>query len=208
MDLVQATGGGEELLLGGQTFNIRLLTLREWSEVQKFLKKELPSPVTRAAIAIQQAKVAGTPLDSSTVDALYDRAEKAALTWPPRIGTKEWFDALDTVEGGWERVLFEVVSKVNPAFTLPQADELAPKVKANGWPYGGRTPPQKARGRRRGRPRARARRLGLGDRLPGVPASRPDAARRHDVPDARGDPGRRQGVGEGPEGSPRTARGE
>jgi hypothetical protein len=133
MDLVQATGGGEELLLGGQTFNIRLLTLREWSEVQKFLKKELPSPVTRAAIAIQQAKVAGTPLDSSTVDALYDRAEKAALTWPPRIGTKEWFDALDTVEGGWERVLFEVVSKVNPAFTLPQADELAPKVKANEW---------------------------------------------------------------------------
>jgi hypothetical protein len=133
MDLVQATGGGEELTLGGQAFNPRLLTLREWAEVQKFLKKELPSPVTRAAIAIQQAKDEGTPLDQATMDALYDRAEKAALTWPPRIGTKEWFDALDTVEGGWERVLFEVVSKVNPAFTLPQADELAPKVKANEW---------------------------------------------------------------------------
>jgi hypothetical protein len=133
MDLVQATGGGEELALGGQTFNIRLLTLREWAEVQKFLKKELPSPVTRVGIAIQQAKVAGTPLDSSTVDALYDRAEKAALTWPPRLGSKEWFDGLDTIEGGWERVLFEVLSKTYPAFTLSQADELAPKVKANEW---------------------------------------------------------------------------
>src|SRR4051812_24929555 len=101
MDSVQATGGGEELTLGGQTFNIRLLTIREWAEVQKFLKKELPSPVTRAAIAIQQSKAMGTPLDATTIDAMYDRAERAALTWPPRLGSKEWFDAMDLVEGGW-----------------------------------------------------------------------------------------------------------
>jgi hypothetical protein len=133
MDLAQATSAPEEITLGGQTFNIRLLTLREWGLVQSWLKRELPSPVTRAAIAIQQSKASGSPLDATTIDALYDRAEKAALTWPPQIGTKEWFDGLDTVEGGWERVLFEVVSKVNPTFTLAQADELAPKVKANEW---------------------------------------------------------------------------
>jgi hypothetical protein len=133
MDLVQATGGGEELTLGGQTFNIRLLILLEWAEVQKFLKKELPSPITRVGIAVDQAWDAGTPLKQATIDALYDRAERAALTWPPRIGTKEWFDGLDTIEGGWERVLFEVVSKTHPAFTLAQANELAPKVKANEW---------------------------------------------------------------------------
>lgn len=133
MDLCQATGTPEEITLGGQTFNIRLLTLREWAEVQKYLKKELPSPVTRVGIAVDQAWDAGTPLKQTTIDALYDRAERAALTWPPRIGTKEWFDGLDTVEGGWERLLFEVISKTHPVFTLAQAHELAPKVKANEW---------------------------------------------------------------------------
>jgi hypothetical protein len=133
MDLAVAAGVPEEVTLAGKTYRVRLLTMREKGVLQAFLKSKLQSPVTRAAIAIQQAKDAGTPLDRPIEDRIWERAEVAALTWPPRFGSAAWFDAVDGIEGGWEQVLFEVLSKVDLDFTLDKANELAPSVTMDEW---------------------------------------------------------------------------
>jgi hypothetical protein len=133
MDLAVAAGVPEEVTLAGKPFRVRLLSMRERGVLQAFLKQHLQSPVTRAAVAIQQAKDAGTPLDRPIEDRIWERAEAAALTWPPRFGSTAWFDAVDNIEGGWERVLFEVLGKTDPGFTQEEADGLAPSVTMDEW---------------------------------------------------------------------------
>jgi hypothetical protein len=133
MDLAVAAGVPEEVTLGGKTYQARLLTMRERGVLQAFLKSKHQSPVTRVGTAIDEAVAAGRPLSKAAVDQLYERAEAAALTWPPRFGSTAWFDAVDGTEGGWERVLFEVVSKVDPGFTQEEADKLAPSVAMDEW---------------------------------------------------------------------------
>jgi hypothetical protein len=133
MDLATAAGVPEEVTLAGKPFRARLLSMRERGSLQAFLKQHLQSPVTRAAVAIQQAKDAGTPLDRPIEDRMWDRAEAAALTWPPRFGSAEWFKAIEGIEGGYEQLLFEVLNKTDPDFTLDRADKLAPDVTGDEW---------------------------------------------------------------------------
>jgi hypothetical protein len=99
MDLTQATGVPEPVELAGQDYPVRLLTMREWAALSAWLKKESPSPVTRAAQAIKQARLAGEPFDIATEKALLDHAQQAALNWPPRIGSSEWFEAISVSTG-------------------------------------------------------------------------------------------------------------
>jgi hypothetical protein len=133
MDLAQATGVPETVKLGGEEYSVRLLSHREWGAVQAFLKRELPSPVTRVGVAIDEARAAGTPLSKSAVDQLYDRAEAAATHWPPQHGSQAWLNALSGIDGGDAQVLFEVLSKTDPAFTIEKAAALAPKVVTAEW---------------------------------------------------------------------------
>jgi hypothetical protein len=133
MDLAVATGVPEEITLAGKTYRARLLSMRERGVLQSYLKSKLVSPVTRIGNAIDEAKAAGAPLSKAAKDDLYERAEVAALTWPPRFGSPAWFDAVDGIEGGWEQVLFEVLSKVDPDFTLDRAEKLAPAVTLDEW---------------------------------------------------------------------------
>jgi hypothetical protein len=133
VDLAVAANVPEEVTLGGKPYRIRLLTMRERGVLQGFLKSKLVSPVTRVGTAIDEARAAGAPLSKAAVDQLYERAEAAALAWPPRFGSRAWFDAMDGIEGGYERLLFEVVSKVDLAFTIEQAEGLAPDVTNDEW---------------------------------------------------------------------------
>lgn len=133
MDLAQATSAPEEITLGGNPFRVRLLTMREWGSVSAFIKKECPSPVTRAFIGIQQAKDEGSPLDAEVEERILDRAERAAINWPPRLGSEAWFDALTSIDGGDAKLLFEVVSKTDLALTLEAAAALAEKVTREEW---------------------------------------------------------------------------
>lgn len=133
MDLATAAGLPEDVALGGEPHRVRLLTMRERGVIQGYLKKHLQNPVARAAIAIQEAKDAGHPLDVAVENRLWDRAEAAALSWPPRFGSQAWFNAIDGIEGGWERVLYEVLSKADLAFTMDDAEALAPAVSLDEW---------------------------------------------------------------------------
>ncbi len=133
MDLAQATGVAETIDLAGEPRQVRLLTLKEWGAVSAWLKRASPSPVTRAMISIQQMRDAGEPMDQATRDEALDHAQRAALAWPPRIGSQEWFDAIERVDGGLARLLFEVVSRVDPTFTVEMAEALAPRVRSEEW---------------------------------------------------------------------------
>lgn len=133
MDLTQATGTPETITISGREYPVRLLNMREWASVQSFLKKEQPSPVTRACVAIDQARAAGTPLSRQTQDAMLDHAQVAALNWPPRLGSDAWFDALARIDDGDARLLHEVLSKTDAAFTIERARELAPAVTSAEW---------------------------------------------------------------------------
>jgi hypothetical protein len=107
--------------------------MKEWASLSSFIKKNLPSPVTRAAIAVEQAKADGTPLSQATQDAMFDHAQAAAINWPPRLGSDAWFDALARIDGGDAQLLHEVLSKTDPGFTLEKARETAPRVTSAEW---------------------------------------------------------------------------
>lgn len=133
MDLVQVSGTPEDVELGGGTFSVRLLTMREWASVSAFIKKHIPSPVTNALLAIQQAKNAGEPIGQAAQDELLDHAQRSALKWPPRLGTEAWFDAIGSIDGGDARLLYEVLSKTHLDFTEEKAKALAPKITGEEW---------------------------------------------------------------------------
>ena len=124
MDLAQATGAVETIDLAGEEHPVRLLTLKEWGVVTAWLKRQNPSPVTRAGRAIDQALAEGEPLSAAIRDQLLDHAQRAALNWPPRLGSTDWFDAFDRSEGGQSFVVHQILSKTAPTFTADQADVL------------------------------------------------------------------------------------
>jgi hypothetical protein len=125
MDLAQAVGAVEVVDLAGEEFPVRLLTLKEWGAVTAWLKRANPSPVTRAVRAIDEAAADGAPLSAPAREALLDHAQRAALSWPPRLGSSEWFDAIDRTDGGPAKLIFEVLSKADAAFTSERAEVLA-----------------------------------------------------------------------------------
>lgn len=133
MDLAQATGVDEEITLGGGEYRVRLLTMREWGVLSSWLKSKIPSPVTNALLAIQQAKNAGEPIGQAAQDDLLDHAQRSALKWPPRLGTEAWFDAIGSIDGGDARFLYEVLSKTHLDFTEEKAKALVPKVTGEEW---------------------------------------------------------------------------
>lgn len=125
MDLAQATGAVETIDLAGEEFRVRLLTLKEWGELTAWLKRRNPSPLTRAARAIDQAAELGEPLSAAAREQLLEHAQRAALSWPPRIGSQEWLDALDRTDGGHAEFIYLALSKTDPAFTRDHAEALA-----------------------------------------------------------------------------------
>jgi hypothetical protein len=82
---------------------------------------------------MKEAREAGSPLDKRTVDELYERAEALAASWPPMHGTQAWLNILSGLDGGDAKVLYEVLSKTDPAFTIEAAAALAPKVMTDEW---------------------------------------------------------------------------
>lgn len=133
MDLAESTGNPEWITLGGDEYPVRLLKLEEWGAVTSWLKRENPSPITRAAMAISQAQQMGEPLSAEAEEKLLDHAQRAALSWPPKLGTPEWFDAIERVEGGTAKLLYEVLHRTDAAFTAERAGPLAPRVSRPEW---------------------------------------------------------------------------
>lgn len=123
MDLAQATDAIETIDLAGEEHSVRLLTMREWGAVTAWLKRQAPSPITRAGRAIDQAAADGEPLSFATQEAMLNHAQRSALNWPPRLGSEAWFDAFDRVDGGQARLVFDVLSKTE-SVTIERVEAL------------------------------------------------------------------------------------
>jgi hypothetical protein len=91
MDLAQFAGGEyEDVVIAGHPFRIGELTQREWVPVQAWLKATVPGPLSTLA----SPDFMRLPHDVKR-EVLGEVLERARTSWPPRIGTRGWFLALD-----------------------------------------------------------------------------------------------------------------
>jgi hypothetical protein len=133
MDLAQANNVPGEIVLGDATYPIRKLKVKEWAQLQAFVKREYPSHMERAARAVRRARAAGDPLDATTRDEMFDHAQRADLSWPPPVGSQRWLNTVEDIDGGLQTLLFEVLSKADPGFTREAADLLSPRLDVTQW---------------------------------------------------------------------------
>lgn len=116
--LDELTAAPRTLTLAGRHFTVSPLELREWGELQGWLKDNGQSPL----------KAIGPGLDSlSDADrrVVLSMAMEKQLRWPPRVATTGWFEAISSATGGDARFLWTVLRKHQPDLTLDEADRLA-----------------------------------------------------------------------------------
>jgi hypothetical protein len=105
MDLAQATQATEELTIAGRVFPVRQLRLREWGELQSWLKTRFPSPIALAIKGIEDARKQGVSISKETETALFAQAQSEARSWPPRVASSAWISAVESAEGGREKFI-------------------------------------------------------------------------------------------------------
>lgn len=128
MDLTQATNTPVSLKLGGTSYQVRFLNFRELAVVSAWIEEHVPSPLARAVQALAQLHGTGKTTDSGTEELLLDHASNQMLSWPPRVGTKAWFDALDGADGGLAELVYTILSKTVPGFDREKARALTDKL--------------------------------------------------------------------------------
>lgn len=120
MDLATFAGADfVDVELAGRTYRVGELTLREWAPVQAWIKATVPGPLSSLASpdfarlpAAVKREVLGEALDR-------DRT-----SWPPRIGSRSWFLALDH-PGGHAVALRAMLGKHSPAITEAECEAIA-----------------------------------------------------------------------------------
>jgi hypothetical protein len=98
------TNAVRPVTLAGKSYPVRQLKLKEWGELQAWLKSVVPSPVTLAIKALAEASNDG-PVPQPVQDALFRQAQEESRRWPPKVGSMTWLKALDEIEGGRARFL-------------------------------------------------------------------------------------------------------
>ena len=95
MDLAHASGQPIEIALAGATYRVRVRPLGELGGLQAIYKREIPSPLLRAAEALDQAEARGVKLSEPTRRLLISQAHREAKHWPPLIGSLAWLSDVD-----------------------------------------------------------------------------------------------------------------
>jgi hypothetical protein len=109
MDLAQfADADYVDLTLDGKPYRVGELTLREWAPIQAWIKATVPGPLSSLA----SPDFKKLPPDVKR-DLLAEALEQDRTSWPPRIGSKAWFFAMDT-EGGHAELLLALLGKYQP----------------------------------------------------------------------------------------------
>jgi hypothetical protein len=125
MDLAQALNRPEIIRFGGREFPVRQLRLSEWAALQAWLKRAHPSPVTAAALALQEARERGLAVGPDVADLLLNHAQASARKWPPAVASAEWLRALDAAEGGTALFVQTVLAAGGTDVTAAEAAGLA-----------------------------------------------------------------------------------
>ena len=122
MDLSSLTNAPQSVEVAGQPFAVSHLTMREWGTVQGWIKANVPGP----AESLAAINVDG--LSPFAARSLMQVVVKEQQAWPPRVGSREWFDALDRVGKdnriGAAVLLHTILAKHQPAYTYEQAERL------------------------------------------------------------------------------------
>lgn len=123
--LDQLTNAPQPVTLAGRTYNVRQLRLREWGELQAWLKSVAPSPVAVAVKGLAELRTAGFTTPPEIEAALFKQAQAGARTWPPKVATAAWFRALDDAEGGHARVVWVALKAAGHQVTEDDAADIA-----------------------------------------------------------------------------------
>jgi hypothetical protein len=110
--------------LAGKTYEVRKLKLREWGELQSWLKTSVPSPVVEAVRALQALKAGGDKVDPDVRESILSHAQEAARLWPPRVGSMPWIVALDETPGGAARLIAAAIRATGTVIGADEADEM------------------------------------------------------------------------------------
>lgn len=122
MDLATLNNIPRPITLGGVTYTVSALKIKEWAAVQQFLKDNVPNPLS----VLRTSDLKG--LSPSDRKELLSVALRDARNWPPGVASPEWWQALDH-EGGWAKVFHCILVKHQAGFTAEQAEDLAEKLK-------------------------------------------------------------------------------
>ena len=125
MDLAQATQATQTVTLAGQQFAVRQLKLREWGQIQSWLKERCPSPIAQAVEGIAELRRKGVPFDRDTEQALFRQAQDEARNWPPRVATAEWIRTLESADGGRAKFIQHALEASGTALSEDQAEDLS-----------------------------------------------------------------------------------
>lgn len=123
-DLTQAC---RPVTLAGREFPVRSLRLREWGEVQAWLKSVAPNPVTLAIRSLAEASAQG-PVPQTVQDALFRQAQEESRRWPPKVGSMAWINALDEFDGGISRFLRAALAPGGTTLDEDAAEWLAANI--------------------------------------------------------------------------------
>ena len=128
MDLAQAFAAAEPVCFAGRTLPVRQLCLDDWAELMAFLKSNCRSPVTIAVIALQEARDLGCQVDQDVADVIMGQAQAQAQAWPPKVGTRAWLRALDSIHGGTATFLQTVFKLGGTELTRDECQRLSDKA--------------------------------------------------------------------------------
>lgn len=128
MDFIQATNTPITLTLAGSKYPVRFLNFRELAPISAWIEEHVPSPLARAVQSLTQLRAVGKAPDAATEELLLDHAANAMLSWPPRVGSKSWFDALDGADGGLTELVYTILSKTNLSLDRDKVQGIIDKL--------------------------------------------------------------------------------
>ena len=104
-----------EFPIAGALRPVKPRTLAELGEVQAWFLRTVPTPLARAARGL-----AGSTLPKFLQEAAVMAATRAEIGWPPRVGSAQWFQAVDDADVGAELVRW-VLAPTHPDLDVETA---------------------------------------------------------------------------------------
>jgi hypothetical protein len=123
VDLAVMTKQPLDVELAGKAWRLKPRTYSELGELQAWFKRSVRSPLVRTMESLEQARSLGVAIEAPVRELMVRVATEKLATWPPRVGSVAWLEAVE--EAGLEpHVVHFALSALHPELTVDQAAEL------------------------------------------------------------------------------------
>jgi hypothetical protein len=129
VDIADASGQPIPVRIAGRDWLVKPRTLTELGSLQAWFKREVPSPLVRAMQAVEQSRRLKTGVGDAIQTLVIEAAQRSELSWPPRVGTYHWLDAVDQV-GKESHVLAFALQAEHPEIDDAAAELLVEQSKS------------------------------------------------------------------------------